>query len=121
MVCILLTPGCLLVCSSPDLLAMYWRPNLETEPPPLPHTLLTVLRLLFGVAYVKYWRPNWKRITRPHTRLRPSHPPQAVTQYLQQVAAQYENGLPTFNVQKSAFVMPRRLNERVELEVRRAI
>ncbi|CAM9337395.1 unnamed protein product [Laminaria digitata] len=41
---------------------------------------------------------------------------QAVAKYLEEVAAQYENGLPTFEVQKSAFVMPRRLNQRVELE-----
>lgn len=51
----------------------------------------------------------------------PCYPAQAVTEYLEKVAIQYENGLPTFNVQRSAFVMPLRLDERVELEVRRKL
>ncbi|CAM9179038.1 unnamed protein product [Laminaria digitata] len=40
----------------------------------------------------------------------------AVTQYLETVAAQYTSGLPTLKVDNSAFVMPRRLHERVDLE-----
>eukprot|EP00904_Undaria_pinnatifida_P005053 jgi/Undpi1/1678/HiC_scaffold_11.g05068.m1 len=40
----------------------------------------------------------------------------AVSQYLEEVGAQYEKGLPAFEVSKSAFVMPRRLDERVDLE-----
>lgn len=47
--------------------------------------------------------------------------PQAVTEYLEKVATQYPNGLPTFKVDHSAFIMPRRIEERVDLEVRTAI
>lgn len=82
--------------------------------------LLTLLRLLFRVAYAKHWL-NWKPTNPPHTHTHRFRRRQAVAKYLEEVAAQYENGLPTFEVQKSAFVMPRRLNQRVELEVRKAI
>eukprot|EP00904_Undaria_pinnatifida_P005051 jgi/Undpi1/1676/HiC_scaffold_11.g05066.m1 len=40
----------------------------------------------------------------------------AVTEYLEKVATQYPNGLPTFKVDHSAFIMPRRIEERVDLE-----
>ena len=44
---------------------------------------------------------------------------QAVSQYLTNVGAKYQNGLPQLSVGKEAFVMPRRMDERVMLKVRR--
>lgn len=42
---------------------------------------------------------------------------QAVAKYLEQVGQQYPKGLPVLEVEKSAFVMPRRLDDHVDLEV----
>ncbi|CAM9355148.1 unnamed protein product [Ascophyllum nodosum] len=41
---------------------------------------------------------------------------QAVSQYLTNVGAKYQNGLPQLSVGKEAFVMPRRMDERVMLK-----
>lgn len=43
--------------------------------------------------------------------------PQAYDEYMVQVASQYEAGLPEMSVDHSALVMPRRMGERVDLEV----
>lgn len=56
--------------------------------------------------------------SKPTPRLPSFIPPQAVTQYFEKVAGGYTSGLPTFKVDKSALAMPRRLDERVDLEVR---
>ncbi|CAM9689565.1 unnamed protein product [Pylaiella littoralis] len=42
--------------------------------------------------------------------------PLAVNEYMIQVARQYEGGLPEFELDQAAFVMPRRIGERVDLE-----
>lgn len=44
---------------------------------------------------------------------------QAVSEYLAQVANQYENGLPDQPPDQAGLVLPRRMGERVDLEVRR--
>lgn len=45
---------------------------------------------------------------------------QAVSGYLVKVASQYENGLPDQAPDHAGLVLPRRMGERVDLEVRRA-